>query len=223
MLTKNEKITARNRANSQKSTGPKTEAGKTRSALNATTHGLAGQTVVLPREDMAAFQALRKRFYDELRPLGILEEQCVEMMANKSWLLARADALQTNLFAQGQIKHAHRTETNDPRVHTAMTAVHTYHEHVNDLEKLGRYQLRHHKMYRENLKQLRELQAERKALEASAKRMAANEILECDFESQPPTTPPPEHPSAPSSAPPALPQVEQTQPGEPGGLQQLAL
>src|SRR5882757_10581692 len=105
MSSKSDRIHARNRANSKKSTGPKTDAGKARSAMNATKHGLAGQTVVLPGEDLAAYQALRKRFFNETRPVGILEEQCVEMMANKTWLLARADALQNNIFAQGHIKH----------------------------------------------------------------------------------------------------------------------
>ena len=45
-----------NRANAEKSTGPRTEAGKQRSALNALRHGLTGQTVVLPTEDHSAYQ-----------------------------------------------------------------------------------------------------------------------------------------------------------------------
>jgi hypothetical protein len=188
--------------------------------MNALKHGLAGQTVVLPTEDLAAYQALRRRFFSEARPVGIFEEQCVEMIANESWLLARANALQSNLFAQGQIKHAHRTETDDPRVHTAMTGVHTLIEHVGNLEKLSRYQLRHHKMYRDNLKQLRELQAERKQLEVSARRKAAgaaddgvepdatlpkllsnNHLPPSGSESQPPSQPAPEAPDPPVLAP----------------------
>src|SRR3981189_1871002 len=98
MLSKSDKIAQRNRANAENSTGPKTEAGKARSAMNATKHGLAGQTVVLPGEDLAAHAALHKRYVEELRPVGILEEQCVETMANKTWLLSRADPPQTSAF-----------------------------------------------------------------------------------------------------------------------------
>ncbi len=46
-----------NRANAQHSTGPKTEAGKQRSSLNALRHGLTGQIVVMPTEDLQAYQA----------------------------------------------------------------------------------------------------------------------------------------------------------------------
>src|SRR3982074_2018150 len=173
MISKFERLTLRNRANATKSTGPKTEAGKNIASLNAVKHGLAGQTVVLPTEDLAAYEALRNRFFNEARPVGILEEQCVEMMANKTWLLCRAAALQSNLFALGQIKHAPPPEPDDPRVHAAMTDTHTFKEHVGNLDKLSRYEARHHRMYKDSLKQLRELQAERKEAERIALRRAA--------------------------------------------------
>ena len=49
--------TARNRANAAHSTGPKTEAGKPRSCLNALRHGLTGHTIILPAEDLEAYTA----------------------------------------------------------------------------------------------------------------------------------------------------------------------
>ena len=50
--------TAINRANSQHSTGPRTEAGKRRSSLNALRHGLTAASAVLPSEDRAQVQAV---------------------------------------------------------------------------------------------------------------------------------------------------------------------
>src|SRR5712692_5210601 len=62
---------ARNRENASHSTGPKTEAGKQRSCLNALRHGLTGHTIVLPTEDMTAYQRFTKRLFDDLKPIGI--------------------------------------------------------------------------------------------------------------------------------------------------------
>jgi len=44
-----------NRTNAPNSTGTKTEAGKHRSALNALSHGLTGQIIVLPSDDGFVF------------------------------------------------------------------------------------------------------------------------------------------------------------------------
>jgi hypothetical protein len=43
-----------NQANAKHSTGPKTKAGKHRSSLNALRHGLTGQLVVMPTEDLVS-------------------------------------------------------------------------------------------------------------------------------------------------------------------------
>jgi hypothetical protein len=56
---------AANRQNSQLSTGPKTEAGKAKSSLNAVKTGLTGRTVLLPSDDAAAYEAHVARFFAE--------------------------------------------------------------------------------------------------------------------------------------------------------------
>ena len=51
-----EKQIAANRANSKKSTGPKTYRGRARSAMNATTHGLTSKTIAMLHEDSIEFE-----------------------------------------------------------------------------------------------------------------------------------------------------------------------
>ena len=100
-LLKGQKMSNRteiNQANSQHSTGPKTEAGKQRSCLNALTHGLTGQLVVMPNEDLQAYQHHLKSFTDEYQPKGATESQLVQALADVSWRLNRVTALETNLL-----------------------------------------------------------------------------------------------------------------------------
>ena len=62
------------RKNGARSRGPKTSAGKARSAQNALKHGLrALGYVVLPDESALDFQALEAALLDELAPVGALQ------------------------------------------------------------------------------------------------------------------------------------------------------
>src|ERR1700680_3771654 len=93
-----------NKANAQKSTGPRTEADKQRSSLNALRHGLTGHVVVLPTEDQAAYQRHSQSFLDEDHPKDATETQLVQSLIDNSWRLNRAAALETNLFSLGVIE-----------------------------------------------------------------------------------------------------------------------
>ncbi|WP_152050898.1 hypothetical protein [Tautonia marina] len=57
-----------NRRNAQKSTGPKTEAGKAKVARNALKHGLAGHGVVLTDEMTAAIEERKRHWITQYRP-----------------------------------------------------------------------------------------------------------------------------------------------------------
>src|ERR1035437_7951444 len=87
-----------NRANSLHSTGPITEAGKQRSSLTALRHGLTGQTVVMPTEDLQAYQCHMAAFAEEYHPKGATEAQLVQALADASWRLNRVAALEANIL-----------------------------------------------------------------------------------------------------------------------------
>ncbi len=95
-----------NRANAQYSTGPKTPDGKKRSSLNALRHGLTGQTVVMPTEDIEAYQSHLKSCVEEYNPQGFTETNLVQSLADASWRLNRIAALEANLMLQGDISIA---------------------------------------------------------------------------------------------------------------------
>src|SRR5580658_9212185 len=103
-----------NRENAQYSTGPKTAEGKQKSSLNALRHGLTGQTVVMPAEDLVAYQHHVKSFTDEYKPEGATEENLVQSLADASWRLNRVAALETNLLTLGMAKEV-EILTNSPQ------------------------------------------------------------------------------------------------------------
>jgi len=89
-----------NRANSQHSTGPRTDAGKHRSSLNALRHGLTSRSAVLPSEDLAAYQRHIQQFHDEYQPATPTETQLVLELANTAWRLNRIPLLEAEVLAR---------------------------------------------------------------------------------------------------------------------------
>ena len=87
-----------NRANSQHSTGPRTEAGKKRSSQNALRHGLTARTPVLASEDQAAYENHCRQFQNEHQPATPTETQLVQELADTSWRLNRIPLLEADLL-----------------------------------------------------------------------------------------------------------------------------
>src|SRR5260370_37498432 len=108
-----------NRENAQKSTGPRTEAGKQRSSLNALRHGLTGQTVVLPSDDLVAYQCHCKGFLDQYQPKNPTEVQLTQTIADLSWRLNRVNAIETNLLTLGITEQSNSVNTDNDQVNTA--------------------------------------------------------------------------------------------------------
>lgn len=88
-----------NRQNALKSTGPRSAAGKARSARNALKHGLTAQQVVMPDEDPAAFEALRNSLYAYYQPDGPVAEHLVEHLAACIWRLNRVPAIEAGIYS----------------------------------------------------------------------------------------------------------------------------
>jgi len=86
---------AANRANAQKSTGPRTEEGRNVVRFNAVKHGMCAEATVLPGEDAEAFERLRADVVAQLRPDGEMQAQMAERAARELWRLRRARVAET--------------------------------------------------------------------------------------------------------------------------------
>jgi hypothetical protein len=87
-----------NRANAQRSTGPKTEAGKEASKYNRTCHGLAGKQIVISPENADAYEALRADLIESYNPANAGELALVEEIAQNFWRIQRGRALEAETF-----------------------------------------------------------------------------------------------------------------------------
>ncbi|MCU0913943.1 MAG: hypothetical protein MUC88_05185 [Planctomycetes bacterium] len=90
---------AANRLNAQKSTGPRTEEGKAKVALNAVTHGLRAQGVVLSAEEPGEYERYRERLLAELQPRGLQDQEQAERIVGLAWQLRRAGRYHSAVFA----------------------------------------------------------------------------------------------------------------------------
>ncbi len=157
---------ARNRENASHSTGPKTEAGKQRSSLNALRHGLTGHTIILPKEDLDAYHDFTDKFFAEFKPKGILEKHLVQSLADTSWRLNRVAALEHNLIALGFDEHSDSITTEHPEAHAALVIIEAMREQTRALAVLGLHTARLSRHFEKTLKLLHDTQQKRRAGEA---------------------------------------------------------
>src|SRR4051794_33531030 len=82
-----EKQVAANRENAKKSTGPKTEAGKAASRMNAVRHGLCSTVALLPGDDEKELDDLERAIYASLKPRDQTEAVLVDQYVSVAWKL----------------------------------------------------------------------------------------------------------------------------------------
>ena len=166
-----------NAANAQKSTGPSTPAGKQRSSLNALRHGLTGHVVVLPTEDLTAYQSHLKRFVDQFQPIGALEDQLVQSLGDTTWRLNRVPAIEATFLSLAAEDQLDSIRTNEPRAASALALAQAFHQQSRALANISIYEQRLARLFDRTLAQLREIQAERRNHERS-QMIDAAEILQ---------------------------------------------
>ena len=90
---------AANRANAQKSTGPKTSEGKLRSAANACQHGFAGTNFAVVRlEDPAEIDKFKADLVATYQPVNSQEMFAIETIAVAQQAMRRAARLESGVF-----------------------------------------------------------------------------------------------------------------------------
>lgn len=87
-----------NRLNAQKCAGPRSDAGKDRSSMNALKSGIYAQFQILPGEDPAALEKLSGEFYDYHQPETPDEREVLDSVIHAAWLNRRYRRMDAQLM-----------------------------------------------------------------------------------------------------------------------------
>jgi hypothetical protein len=154
-----------NRNNAYHSTGPRTPEGKQRSCLNALRHGLTGQTVVMPADDLEAYQLHIQSFVNEYHPQGATETQLVQSLADAAWRLNRVAVLETNLLTHDIVYEDFPNHESTHEMREAIAIAHALDSHTRALANLSLHGQRLSRQFERTLALLQDLQSKRKLQE----------------------------------------------------------
>ncbi len=149
-----------------RSSGPKSEAGKFTVSKNALVHGLSGKThAALPGEEDRYAQYCRE-MVDALAPVGIVETALAADIAADHYRLNRARAMEQALFSKIQCESL--GDPADPNVILAEA----FNDPAKGLQRIALYAARIQRAVDKATARLDQLQAARKAAYAKAQEEA---------------------------------------------------
>jgi len=169
-----EKQIAANQRNAQLSTGPKTEASRNTSRMNAYTHGLTGRLDFRTHDEQEAHDKFCAGIVSSLAPAEGIERQFAQSIAEDHWRLNHARSIENNRFALACSFLDNIDETDDPEIEKALADARTFTTNPECFQLLTIYERRIHSTMSKSLKQLTDLQATRRDAEKEqAARQAA--------------------------------------------------
>lgn len=153
---------AANRANSQLSTGAKSDEGKQKSSLNAVKTGLTGRTVLLPSDDAVAYQAHIDRLFSRWKPYDDEECALTQTLADTEWRLLRIPSLEAGIYALGRLEFAEKFANQPEDIRASLIEAHTFLTYRKDLNNLSIQEGRLQRTHQRTTADLEELQENRR-------------------------------------------------------------
>ena len=130
-----------------------------------------GQFYAMSYQDRVAYEKYCDDMVGDFKPQTHRERSLAVAIAEDTWRLSRARAIENNIFALGMSGViGERLQSNSPEVHAAACHAQVWLRDGKNLQMLALYESRIRRSVEKNEKQLRELQAERTA--------AYNQVLE---------------------------------------------
>jgi hypothetical protein len=108
-----------NRENATHSTGPRTESGRATSSLNHLTYGLYTRQDFVRPEERDEYDIFVHNFYNELKPIGLLEDTLACEIVSASWRLKRCSQAESKLDFEDFSEATDKTRRSIERARSA--------------------------------------------------------------------------------------------------------
>jgi hypothetical protein len=107
-----------NRRNAKKSTGPKTEEGKARSAMNSIKYGIYSDKYLIKDESYEEFDNYRRKILKCLNPTNAVLFDMATHVVSNGWEYQRCTLLESKILNSKSLKHdAERKQNNEEAKH----------------------------------------------------------------------------------------------------------
>ncbi len=130
-------------------------------ALNAYRHGLTGQVLILTPEDEVAYKAHCRNIHESLAPVGGMEVELVQEIADDRWRLKHASALDNNINSLG-LTQPDTITAHHPEIDAAFAKARIWLGDPKNRTLLSLYEQRIKRKELQTIALLRQLQQERR-------------------------------------------------------------
>jgi hypothetical protein len=115
---------------------------------------LTGRTLLLPAEDAAEYERHLAAYVEEFAPVGPLESNLLQSIADTGWRLRRIPALEMALFAKGHLEFGELFDKNEIAARPLLIDAHTFIVYEKQIHNL---QLQEARLARRRSKEIAEL------------------------------------------------------------------
>jgi hypothetical protein len=130
------------------------------------TSALTGHVTLVSTTDAAPYGQLVLDYQNELQPVGFQESNLVQTLAETTWRIRRAIALESAIFAKGRIEFAKQFVEHNPGIRESLIDVHTFLTYEKQIRGLQLQEARLSRRADKVSAELRSLQQERRKQEA---------------------------------------------------------
>ena len=166
-----------NRENAKLSHGPVTPEGKAICAKNAIKHALTGATVLLPGDDVEAYNKLVSLTFDRHRPVTEAEKAVIQTVADLEWRLLRIPTFEAGVFARGWLENENVFNHAEPEQRSLVRQGDIQHCYSKTLSNLALIESRLQRRLEKKIAEFQALRAEREIVELAERKVAMESLL----------------------------------------------